>query len=255
MQISQSSLRNIKNLSPTCSGSVPHTQMTSNTIVTMTMASHSSHATAVTTSAIPVGKFFILCFWLERCCVLPLAGCGCGSLFWVNPSLNFFDLLLFTAKVVPQPIAHSSSRVQPDYPGERTNLIPIPGHRSSPNPVTMEARSDNRWAQDCKLSLSHWHCYTRTKHLWNGWLLGHKKTVVDVQPNQFLFEELSVKSLTSQNYLRQKPTVASLPVASVQTKSCTWTHWEDYSWPPKHLYVLHLHGRNQPSADIQTCYN
>ncbi|XP_011472693.1 histone deacetylase complex subunit SAP130 isoform X1 [Oryzias latipes] len=88
--------------STTTIGSVPHTQMTSSTIVTMTMPSHSSHATAVTTSAIPV------------------------------------------AKVVPQPIAHSSSRVQPDYPGERTNLIPIPGHRSSPNPVTMEARSDNR---------------------------------------------------------------------------------------------------------------
>ncbi|XP_028300930.1 histone deacetylase complex subunit SAP130a [Gouania willdenowi] len=83
-------------------GSVPHTQMSSNTIVTMTMASHSSHATAVTTSAIPV------------------------------------------AKVVPQPIAHSSSRVQPDYTGDRTNLIPIPGHRSSPNPVTMETRNDNR---------------------------------------------------------------------------------------------------------------
>uniref|UniRef100_A0AAX7T872 Histone deacetylase complex subunit SAP130 C-terminal domain-containing protein n=1 Tax=Astatotilapia calliptera TaxID=8154 RepID=A0AAX7T872_ASTCA len=81
---------------------VTHTQMTSSTIVTMTMASHSSHATAVTTSTIPV------------------------------------------AKVVPQPIAHSSPRVQPDYPGERANLIPIPGHRSSPNPVTMEARSDNR---------------------------------------------------------------------------------------------------------------
>ncbi|TMS20568.1 Histone deacetylase complex subunit SAP130 [Larimichthys crocea] len=88
--------------STTAIGTVPHTQMTNNTIVTMTMASHSSHATAVTTSAIPV------------------------------------------AKVVPQPIAHSSSRVQSDYPGERTNLIPIPGHRSSPNPVTMEARSDNR---------------------------------------------------------------------------------------------------------------
>uniref|UniRef100_A0A8C9XY94 Sin3A-associated protein a n=1 Tax=Sander lucioperca TaxID=283035 RepID=A0A8C9XY94_SANLU len=88
--------------STTTIGSVPHSQMTSNTIVTMTMASHSSHATAVTTSAIPV------------------------------------------AKVVPQPIAHSSSRVQSDYPGERTNLIPIPGHRSSPNSVTMEARSDNR---------------------------------------------------------------------------------------------------------------
>lgn len=88
--------------STTTIGTVTHTQMTSSTIVTMTMASHSSHATAVTTSTIPV------------------------------------------AKVVPQPIAHSSPRVQPDYPGERANLIPIPGHRSSPNPVTMEARSDNR---------------------------------------------------------------------------------------------------------------
>ncbi|KAK7888845.1 hypothetical protein WMY93_024405 [Mugilogobius chulae] len=86
--------------STTAIGSVPHTQMTSNTLVTMTVASHSSHATAVTTSTIPV------------------------------------------AKVVPQPIAHSSSRVQPDYPGERANLIPISGHRASPNPVTMEARSD-----------------------------------------------------------------------------------------------------------------
>ncbi|XP_058635546.1 histone deacetylase complex subunit SAP130a isoform X3 [Onychostoma macrolepis] len=87
--------------SATTTGSSPHTQMTSSTIVTMTMASHSSH-TAVTTSAIPV------------------------------------------AKVVPQPIAHTSPRIQPEYPGERTNLIPIPGHRSSPNPVTMETRSDNR---------------------------------------------------------------------------------------------------------------
>ncbi|XP_063058057.1 histone deacetylase complex subunit SAP130a isoform X2 [Engraulis encrasicolus] len=88
--------------STTSTGSVPHTQMTSNTIVTMTMPSHSSHATAVTTSAIPV------------------------------------------AKVVPQPIAHTSPRIQPEYPGERANLIPIPGHRSSPNPVAMEPRSDNR---------------------------------------------------------------------------------------------------------------
>ncbi|XP_040926489.1 histone deacetylase complex subunit SAP130a isoform X2 [Betta splendens] len=88
--------------STTAIGSIPHTQMTSSTIVTMTMASHSSHATAVTTSTIPV------------------------------------------AKVVPQPITHSSSRVQPDYTGERPNLIPLAGHRSSPNPVTMEARSDNR---------------------------------------------------------------------------------------------------------------
>uniref|UniRef100_A0A3Q3ATE7 Sin3A-associated protein a n=1 Tax=Kryptolebias marmoratus TaxID=37003 RepID=A0A3Q3ATE7_KRYMA len=88
--------------STTTIGTVPHTQMTSSTIVTMTMTSHSSHATAVTASTIPV------------------------------------------AKVVPQPIAHSSSRVQPDYPAERPNLIPIPGHRSSPNPVAMETRSDNR---------------------------------------------------------------------------------------------------------------
>ncbi|XP_046893040.1 histone deacetylase complex subunit SAP130a isoform X2 [Hypomesus transpacificus] len=86
----------------TTTGSVPHTQMNSSTIVTMTMPSHSSHATAVTTSAIPV------------------------------------------AKVVPQPIAHTSPRIQPDYPGERTNLISISGHHSSPNPVTMETRSDNR---------------------------------------------------------------------------------------------------------------
>ncbi|XP_027002782.2 histone deacetylase complex subunit SAP130a isoform X5 [Tachysurus fulvidraco] len=83
-------------------GSAPHTQMSSSTIVTMTMTSHSSHATAVTSSTIPV------------------------------------------AKVVPQPIAHTSPRIQPEYSGERTNLISISGHRSSPNPVTMEARSDNR---------------------------------------------------------------------------------------------------------------
>ncbi|KAJ8375179.1 hypothetical protein SKAU_G00057590 [Synaphobranchus kaupii] len=48
------------------------------------------------------------------------------------------------AKVVPQPIAHTSPRIHTDYPGERGNLIPISTHRSSPNPVTMEARSDNR---------------------------------------------------------------------------------------------------------------
>uniref|UniRef100_A0A8C7GH46 Sin3A-associated protein a n=1 Tax=Oncorhynchus kisutch TaxID=8019 RepID=A0A8C7GH46_ONCKI len=80
----------------------PHTQMTSSTIVTMTMPTHSSHATALTTSTIPV------------------------------------------AKVVPQPIpiAHTSPRVQSDYPVERTNLISISGNRSSPNPVTIEARSD-----------------------------------------------------------------------------------------------------------------
>uniref|UniRef100_A0A673ZT33 Sin3A-associated protein a n=1 Tax=Salmo trutta TaxID=8032 RepID=A0A673ZT33_SALTR len=48
------------------------------------------------------------------------------------------------AKVVPQPIAHTSPRVQSDYPVERTNLISISANRSSPNPVTIESRSDNR---------------------------------------------------------------------------------------------------------------
>ncbi|XP_035272110.1 histone deacetylase complex subunit SAP130a isoform X1 [Anguilla anguilla] len=48
------------------------------------------------------------------------------------------------AKVVPQPITHASQRIHADYPGERGNLIPISAHRSSPNPVTMEARSDSR---------------------------------------------------------------------------------------------------------------
>lgn len=49
------------------------------------------------------------------------------------------------AKVVPQPIPHTSSRIQPEYTGERGNLIPISGHRSSPNPITMENRTDNRY--------------------------------------------------------------------------------------------------------------
>ncbi|KAG7488199.1 hypothetical protein MATL_G00031740 [Megalops atlanticus] len=87
---------------PTTTVSVPHTQMTTSNVVTVTVPSHSSHATAVTTSTIPV------------------------------------------AKVVPQPIAHNSARIHTDYPGDRTNLISISGHCSSPNPVTMEARSDNR---------------------------------------------------------------------------------------------------------------
>ncbi|KAM9249741.1 histone deacetylase complex subunit SAP130 isoform 7-T7 [Dugong dugon] len=88
--------------SATTAGSVSHTQAPTSTIVTMTMPSHSSHATAVTTSNIPV------------------------------------------AKVVPQQITHTSPRIQPDYPAERSSLIPISGHRSSPNPVAMETRSDNR---------------------------------------------------------------------------------------------------------------
>ncbi|NP_001243552.1 histone deacetylase complex subunit SAP130b isoform X1 [Danio rerio] len=87
--------------SPTTTGSTPHTQISNSNIVTMTVASHSSHATAVTTSTIPV------------------------------------------AKVVPQPITHTSPRIQSEYT-ERGNLIPISGHRSSPNPITMENRTDNR---------------------------------------------------------------------------------------------------------------
>lgn len=51
--------------------------MTSSTIVTMTMASHSSHATAVTTSTIPVGEplFIVGASWMVRvkvCSVLKL---------------------------------------------------------------------------------------------------------------------------------------------------------------------------------------
>ncbi|XP_028924294.1 histone deacetylase complex subunit SAP130 isoform X2 [Ornithorhynchus anatinus] len=88
--------------SATTAGSVSNTQAPTSTIVTMTMPSHSSHATAVTTSNIPV------------------------------------------AKVVPQQITHTSPRIQPDYPTERSSLIPISGHRASPNPVAMETRNDNR---------------------------------------------------------------------------------------------------------------
>ncbi|KAM3929937.1 histone deacetylase complex subunit SAP130 isoform 2-T2 [Leptodactylus fuscus] len=88
--------------SVTTSGSTAHTQVSTSTIVTMTMPTHSSHATAVTTSNIPV------------------------------------------AKVVPQQITHTSPRIQSEYGSERSNLIPIPGHRASPNPMTMEARSENR---------------------------------------------------------------------------------------------------------------
>ncbi|XP_072330969.1 histone deacetylase complex subunit SAP130-like isoform X7 [Scyliorhinus torazame] len=88
--------------STTGQGGVSHAQVTSSTIVNMTMASHTPHAPVVTTSTIPV------------------------------------------AKVVPQPITHTSPRIQPDYTTERGNLISIPGHRASPNPVTMETRTENR---------------------------------------------------------------------------------------------------------------
>ncbi|XP_069069777.1 histone deacetylase complex subunit SAP130 isoform X4 [Pleurodeles waltl] len=88
--------------SATTAGSLSHTQVPTSSIVTMTMPSHSSHATAVTTSNIPV------------------------------------------AKVVPQQITHTSPRIQPDYAADRSTLIPISGHRASPNPVAMESRSENR---------------------------------------------------------------------------------------------------------------
>lgn len=83
-------------------GSLSHTQVPTSSIVTMTMPSHSSHATAVTASNIPV------------------------------------------AKVVPQQITHTSPRIQSDYAADRSTLIPISGHRASPNPVAMESRSENR---------------------------------------------------------------------------------------------------------------
>ncbi|KAJ8277067.1 hypothetical protein GJAV_G00071110 [Gymnothorax javanicus] len=86
----------------TTAGSTPHAQMTTSNIVTVTMPPHSTHATGINASTIPV------------------------------------------AKVVPQPIAHTAPRVHSDYPGERGNLIPISAHRSSPNTVTMEPRSDSR---------------------------------------------------------------------------------------------------------------
>uniref|UniRef100_A0A4W3IKF8 Sin3A-associated protein a n=1 Tax=Callorhinchus milii TaxID=7868 RepID=A0A4W3IKF8_CALMI len=86
--------------STTTQGAISHAQATGSTIVTMTMAPHTSHPPVVTTSSIPI------------------------------------------AKVVPQQI--TSTRIQPDYSTERTNMISIPGHRASPNPVTMETRTDNR---------------------------------------------------------------------------------------------------------------
>ncbi|CAB1323748.1 unnamed protein product [Coregonus sp. 'balchen'] len=101
---------------PATISTAPHTQMTSGTVVTMAMTSHSSHATAVTTSTIPVAK------------VVP------QPIAHTSPRVQS-DY---------QPIAHTSPRVQSDYPAERTNLISISGHRSSPNPVAIEGRSDNR---------------------------------------------------------------------------------------------------------------
>ncbi|XP_016424167.1 histone deacetylase complex subunit SAP130-like [Sinocyclocheilus rhinocerous] len=70
--------------------------------------------------------------------------CPCAHFRTDSIFHSFLMFLASPAKVVPQPIAHTSPRIQPEYPGERTSLIPISGHRSSPNPVTMEARGDNR---------------------------------------------------------------------------------------------------------------
>ncbi|XP_026790803.3 histone deacetylase complex subunit SAP130b isoform X2 [Pangasianodon hypophthalmus] len=89
--------------STSTTGSMTQSQVSSSNIGTVTMASHSTHATAVTTSTIPV------------------------------------------AKVVPQPITHTSPRIQSEFSGERGNLIPISAHRASPNPAAaMENRSDAR---------------------------------------------------------------------------------------------------------------
>ncbi|XP_046718284.1 histone deacetylase complex subunit SAP130b isoform X2 [Silurus meridionalis] len=89
--------------STTTTGSMTQSQVSTNNIVTVTMASHSTHTTAVTTSTIPV------------------------------------------AKVVPQPITHTSPRIPSEFSGERGNLIPISAHRASPNPTAvMENRSDAR---------------------------------------------------------------------------------------------------------------
>ncbi|KAK2835962.1 hypothetical protein Q5P01_016446 [Channa striata] len=161
--------------SSTTIGTVPHTQMTSSSIVTMTMTSHSSHATAVTTSTIPV------------------------------------------AKVVPQPIAHSSSRVQPDYAGDRASLIPISGHRSSPNPVTMEPRSDNR-------------------------------TSVPVQFQYFLPAYSSSYPLTSST-IRQYPVNAQAPNSALPTQPgvgvATTVHLN-------HMQLMAVDRIGLPSAQIST---
>ncbi|XP_038858962.1 histone deacetylase complex subunit SAP130-like isoform X2 [Salvelinus namaycush] len=122
----------------TTTGTAPHTQVTSGTIITMTMPSHSSHATALTTSTIPVAK------------VVPQPIAHTSPRVqsdYLGERTNLIQPIAHTSPHVQsdyQPIAHTSPRVQSDYPVERTNLISISGNRSSPNPVTIEARSDNR---------------------------------------------------------------------------------------------------------------
>ncbi|XP_023994857.1 histone deacetylase complex subunit SAP130 [Salvelinus sp. IW2-2015] len=122
----------------TTTGTASHTQVTSGTIVTMTMPSHSSHASALSTSTIPVAK------------VVPQPIAHTSPRVqsdYLGERTNLIQPIAHTSPHVQsdyQPIAHTSPRVQSDYPVERTNLISISGNRSSPNPVTIEARSDNR---------------------------------------------------------------------------------------------------------------
>ncbi|KAM9479055.1 histone deacetylase complex subunit SAP130-like isoform 2-T2 [Salvelinus alpinus] len=172
----------------TTTGTASHTQVTSGTIVTMTMPSHSSHATALSTSTIPVAKVVpqpiahtsprVQSDYLgERTNLIqpiahtsPHVQSDYQPIAHTSPRVqsdylgertNLIQPIAHTSPHVQsdyqpiahtsprvqsdyQPIAHTSPRVQSDYPVERTNLISISGNRSSPNPVTIEARSDNR---------------------------------------------------------------------------------------------------------------
>uniref|UniRef100_A0A673INT7 Histone deacetylase complex subunit SAP130-like n=1 Tax=Sinocyclocheilus rhinocerous TaxID=307959 RepID=A0A673INT7_9TELE len=99
-----------------------------------------------TATRITLPHFSSLCP-LQKCSIGPditVPGIGASLVRTDSIFHSFLMFLASPAKVVPQPIAHTSPRIQPEYPGERTSLIPISGHRSSPNPVTMEARGDNR---------------------------------------------------------------------------------------------------------------
>ncbi|XP_031694040.1 histone deacetylase complex subunit SAP130 isoform X2 [Oncorhynchus kisutch] len=148
----------------TTTGTAPHTQMTSSTIVTMTMPTHSSHATALTTSTIPVAKVVpqpiahtsprVQSDYLgERTNLIqpiahtsPHVQSDYQPIAHTSPRVqsDYQPIAHASPRVQSdyQPIAHTSPRVQSDYPVERTNLISISGNRSSPNPVTIEARSD-----------------------------------------------------------------------------------------------------------------
>uniref|UniRef100_A0A673INX9 Histone deacetylase complex subunit SAP130-like n=1 Tax=Sinocyclocheilus rhinocerous TaxID=307959 RepID=A0A673INX9_9TELE len=104
-----------------------------------------------TATRITLPHFSSLCpcahLQVQKCSIGPditVPGIGASLVRTDSIFHSFLMFLASPAKVVPQPIAHTSPRIQPEYPGERTSLIPISGHRSSPNPVTMEARGDNR---------------------------------------------------------------------------------------------------------------